>query len=107
MLRTRIDRICRVTGYSLQQLQTRTNENEYTFRRYIVMNYLLTKGFRTEEIAAIFKLDRSTVYHAVRVIRNATRLRNPLWVYKLNEKVMNCEPVKEEEETFIYKSLTA
>jgi hypothetical protein len=104
MLRTRIHRLCDETGFSLDQLQKKTNKNDYTFRRYLVMDYLRSKKFKPAEVAAIFKTDRGNGYHCSKVIKKTIETGYPKWVCNMHRELNKSEKRirMEKQEYFVY-----
>jgi hypothetical protein len=109
MLKTRIHRLCDETGFSLEKLQNKTNKNDYTFRRYLVMDYLRSKKFKPAEVAAIFKTNRANAYHCSKVIKRTIETGYPKWVCNMHNELHRSEKrIKQsKDEFFIYKSLVS
>lgn len=80
-----IDYLCKCVGIPYHQLKMKNRNQRYVFARYIIIDYLISKGLTQKEAGAVFNLTHATAYNGWQQLRNALRFNSPKFVHTMHQ----------------------
>lgn len=71
-----IDELIKFTGFTQEELSTRSRKREHVTARWIVIDYLLKHGYNTITAGAVFNRHHSSVSEGMRCFKTLSWVRN-------------------------------
>ena len=78
-----IEELCKRTGFTLEELNVKSQRERLVYSRFIVMEHLVSIGYTLAEAGAVFSRHHATVYHGLGKLAEIRETKYPKKLYDI------------------------